>query len=231
MRYFNLLLLLLWASATQAADSCYPARLAGSYAFQIAGQTSISGVSQPAAGLGRITFDGGKVSGTSSVKIGGFLIGNPVTGTYEAKPDCTVTWQLQDDSGGFQHFSGKYTPDGVRVQFRQTDQGAVPGGIMIRTPDSCASSDLKRNYSFSVSGNTTPMNPGEVARNVSGKGVMDTSREGDFQVDNDCAVHFTLTLPESPPMTMRGFLVNGGKEILAFQTDPGAMVSARLTGL
>jgi hypothetical protein len=30
-------------------------------------------------------------------------------------------------------------------------------------------------------------------------------------------------------MNMRGFLVNGGKEILAFQTDPGAMVSARLT--
>jgi hypothetical protein len=30
-------------------------------------------------------------------------------------------------------------------------------------------------------------------------------------------------------MNMRGFLVSGGKEILAFQTDPGAMVSARLT--
>jgi hypothetical protein len=28
-------------------------------------------------------------------------------------------------------------------------------------------------------------------------------------------------------MTMRGFLVNGGNEILAFQTDPGAMVAAR----
>lgn len=27
----------------------------------------------------------------------------------------------------------------------------------------------------------------------------------------------------------RGFLVSGGKEILAFQTDPGAMVAARLT--
>jgi hypothetical protein len=30
-------------------------------------------------------------------------------------------------------------------------------------------------------------------------------------------------------MAMRGFLVNGGKEILAFQTDPGAMVAARFT--
>jgi hypothetical protein len=33
----------------------------------------------------------------------------------------------------------------------------------------------------------------------------------------------------SPIMSMRGFLVNGGKEILAFQTDPGAMVAARFT--
>jgi hypothetical protein len=28
-------------------------------------------------------------------------------------------------------------------------------------------------------------------------------------------------------MNMRGFLVNAGKEILAFETDPGAMVAAR----
>jgi hypothetical protein len=30
-------------------------------------------------------------------------------------------------------------------------------------------------------------------------------------------------------MNMRGFLVNQGREILGFQTDPGAMVAARLT--
>jgi hypothetical protein len=34
---------------------------------------------------------------------------------------------------------------------------------------------------------------------------------------------------EPSPMTMSGFLVNCGKEILAFQTDPGAMVAARFT--
>jgi len=80
-----------------------------------------------------------------------------VTGSYEAKSDCSVIWKLQDDSGG-------------------------------------------------------------------------------FQVESDCSVRFGLTLSarygrvaEPSPMTMRGFLVNGGKEILAFQTDPGAMVSARFT--
>ena len=50
-------------------------------------------------------------------------------------------------------------------------------------------------------------------------------------------MRFVLILPAqdgqvaepSPIMNMRGFLVDGGKEILAFQTDPGAMVSARFT--
>ncbi len=188
--------------------------------------------------LGRISFDdNGKVSGTSSIKFAGFLLGNPVTGTYEANPDCTATWQLQDDSGAYQHFRGKFTPDGSRVQFRQTDPGGVRNGIMLRTSDSCTAGDLKRQYSFSVSGNTIPMNPGEVAHSVSGKGVIDTARDGDFQVDGDCGVHFSLTVPPSDgqtaasPIPMRGFLVNAGKEILAFQTDPGAMVSARLTAL
>ena len=80
-----------------------------------------------------------------------------MTGSYEAKSDCSVIWKLQDDSGG-------------------------------------------------------------------------------FQVESDCSVRFGLTLSarygrvaEPSPMTMRGFLVNGGKEILAFQTDPGTMVSARFT--
>jgi hypothetical protein len=238
MRYITLLLLLLPSSVTQAADACYTSRFAGSYAFQLSGLTNISGAQQPTTSLGRITFgDGGKVSGTSSIKLAGFLLGNPVTGSYEAHPDCTVTWQLQDDSGAYQHFSGRYTLDGIRVQFRQTDPGGVPGGIMIRTSDSCAGSDLKRKYSFTVSGSTTPMSAAQTARIVSGKGTIDTAREGDFHVDSDCAVHFTLIVPSadgqpaSPLMTMRGFLVNGGKEILAFQPDPGAMVSARLIAL
>jgi hypothetical protein len=45
-----------------------------------------------------------------------------------------------------------------------------------------------------------------------------------------------LTLPaqdaqggDPSAMTMRGFLVDCGTEILAFRTDPGAVVAARLS--
>ena len=173
------------------------------------------------------------VSGTASATFSGVLLGNPVTGTYEAKSDCSVTWKLQDDSGAFQNFSGTLSPDGTRVQFRQTDPGGAQRGIMQKTSDTCSAADLQKKYKFTISGSTTPMQPGEVANTISTAGTLDVAENGTFQVDSDCSVHFVLTLPPgpspitTPPMTMRGFLVNGGKEILAFQTDPGAMVAAR----
>lgn len=231
MRYVSLCLVLLLppCAAAQAGNVCNATKLVGPYAFQLSGTTAISGTPKPTASLGRITFDGsGGVGGTASATFSGFLVGNPVRGTYEAKPDCSVTWKLQDDSGAFQNFSGTFSTDGIRVLFRQTDPGGAQRGIMLKTSDSCSSGDLQKKYRFTVSGSTTPMLPGQVPRSVSAEGTLDVAANGTFQVDGDCSVQFVLTLPQEPsPMNLRGFLVNGGKEILAFQTDPGAMVPAR----
>jgi hypothetical protein len=77
---------------------------------------------------------------------------------------------------------------------------------------------------------------GEVAHTVAAKGTLDIAENGSFEVGSDCSVRFEWMLPaedeqDAEPllMAMRGFLVDGGKEILAFQTDPGAMVAARFT--
>jgi hypothetical protein len=228
---------LLSASAARAADVCNPADLVGPYAFQLTGTTDISGTPRPTASLGRITFDGrGNLSGTASATFRGLLLGNPVTGSYETKSDCSVSWMLQDDSGGFQHFSGTLSTDGTRVPFKQTDPGGAQGGIMNKTSDACSAANLLEKYNYTVSGSTTPMQPGEVPHTVSATGTLDIAENGSFQVDSDCSVRFGWTLPaqdgrDAPfsPMTMRGFLVNGGREILAFQTDPGAMVAARFS--
>jgi len=238
MRANWLLLLVLFPGlAAQAADVCNPADLVGPYAFQLTGLTDISGTPKPTVSLGRIVFDGdGNLSGTASATFRGLLLGNPVTGSYEAKSDCSVIWKLQDDSGAFQNFSGTLSSDGNSVQFKQTDPGGAQRGTMQKTPDACSAADLLKEYYFTVSGSTTPMLPGEVPHTVSAKGTLDIAENGSFQVESDCSIRFELTLPaqdgrvaEPSPMTMRGFLVNGGKEILAFQTDPGAMVAARFT--
>jgi len=231
------LLVLLPCLPAQAADACNPADLVGPYAFQLTGLTDISGTPKPTASLGRIAFDGhGSLSGTASATFAGLLLGNPVTGSYVAKSDCSVIWKLQDDSGAFQNFSGTSSTDGTRMQFKQTDPGGAQHGIMQKTSDNCSAADLRTKYYFTVSGSTTPMLPGELSVTVSAKGSLDTIENGSFEVESDCSVRFDWTLPaqdgqvaEPLPMTMRGFLVNGGKEILAFQTDPGAMVAARFS--
>jgi hypothetical protein len=161
------LLVLLTGLAAQAADVCNPADLVGPYAFQLTGSTDISGTPQPTASLGRIAFDGrGSLSGTASATFRGLLLGNPVTGSYEAKSDCSVIWKLQDDSGGYQNFSGTLSTDGARVQFKQTDPGGAERGIMKRTSDTCSAEDLLKRYYFTVSGSTAPMQPGEVPHTV-----------------------------------------------------------------
>jgi hypothetical protein len=231
-----LLCVLLSISAALAAEICDPARVVGPYAVQISGTTTISGDPKPTTSLGSIVFDGnGSVSGTTSTMFSGYLLGKPVTGTYDAKLDCSIVWKLQDDSGAFQHFGGTYSADGARAQFKQTDPGGPLDGIMEKTPDTCSAASLKEAYSYTVAGSTTPMQDGDEARTVSAKGTLDVAASGSFQVQSDCSVLFRLTVPgktpegEAPfPMNMRGFLVNGGNEILAFQTDPGAMVAARL---
>ena len=236
------------AFSANAADYCNPRDFLGTYGFQLTGETTISGEPQPAATLGRLVFDeDGGVSGTSSVKFAGLLLGNPVTGTYEAHRNCSVSWSLQDDSGGYQHFSGVATPDSRRVRFRQTDPGGAQEGLLVRTAaQGCKASDLQGKYAFTLSGNMIPMTEGGAAGTVAGEGVLEEDSHHHFQltlegkspyttevamsVESDCTVEMEFALQKDGTPTavkLRGILVDAGKEILAIQTDPGAVVSAR----
>ncbi len=239
-----------------AADVCNPADLQGAYGFQLNGETTISGSAKPAESLGRLVFDGeGAVSGASSVKFAGLLLGNPVTGTYEAHTDCSVTWSLQDDSGAYQHFSGTASPDGLRVRFRQTDPGGMRQGLLLRTAaQECKLTDFQSKYAFTIAGTFVPMTEaggqaGAVSK-IAVKGAMAEDSNHHFQlkvedktpyiadvaisIEPDCGVDmsFALAPPEGgapAAIALRGILVDKGKQILAIQTDPGAMVSAHFT--
>ena len=234
MRLVCCFVFILLFSISARADVCDSVHFGGSYAFQLTGTTNIAGPEKPTTSLGRLTFDGnGTVSGTSSAMFTGLLLGNPVTGTYEAQTDCTLTWKLQDDSGAFQNFAGTMSPDLASVQFRQTDPGGAQRGTMQKSPDRCTTADLQPRYTYTVSGSTIPMEADGPSRSVSAKGILLTAENTSLQVDADCTVRFDLLLraPEGDliPMKMRGYLVNGGKEILAIETDPGAMVAGRFS--
>ncbi len=251
MRLSLLLTSILALGLPLCAEVCNPKDLQGPYGFQLSGETNISGESKPVATIGRMVLtDDGGISGYSTVMFAGYLLGNPVTGTYEARWDCTVTWSLQDDSGAFQHFSGVATSDGKSVHFRQTDPGGAQDGTLARTSADCKPSDLRNGYAFTLSGSTTPMVPGGTSGKIAAKGLIEADEKAGFKlassdsstvptdvtitVDGECIVDIQLTLPTtgiatSIPTTLRGILIDEGKAILAIETDPGAMVSAKFT--
>jgi hypothetical protein len=226
-----------------AADACDPAKLEGAYGFQLSGHTTISADSKPVVSVGRLVFDGhGVLSGYSSVNFAGYFLGNPVTGAYEAHDDCTITWSLQDDSGAFQHFIGKLTPDNSSAEFHQSDPGGAQNGVLQKVAAQCSAAGLAPLYSFGIAGGTTPMNPGDVARPISAAGSVEPDAAGNLKitvpggapptagtitVDSDCFAQISMALPSGDSINLRGILVNGGKQILAMQTDAGATVTAK----
>lgn len=224
----------------QEVNVCNPAKLQGAYGFQLSGQTTISGTSKPVAAIGRLEFDGnGGLTGQSSVNFDGYFLGNPVTGKYEANADCTLTWSLQDDSGAWQHFQGKMTPDLLAANFSQTDPGAAQNGTMQRVSPSCSVAGLAPRYSFTISGNAIPMNPGEVPRKITADGIAETDASGALKltvantagtgtiaIDSDCTATISLNLPAGLSVALRGVLVESAKRILAVEADPGTTVTA-----
>ncbi len=246
MKYLLLLAVVLQA---HSASVCDPRKFAGAYGVQLSGNTTISGAPTPVAVIGRLEFDDqGAVTGYMSVNFTGYLLGNPVTGKYDAHTDCSINWSLQDDSGAFQHFSGTITGDTPRVEFRQTDPGGAGNGIMMRTPDNCSVATLKKRYIYSLAGSTTPMLAGETSHKVSSSGAIDVSggkitvtpdgpraaSDGTVEVDSKCIVTMDLTFSMADsdtkvPVKLRGVVVDDGKEIRAIQTDPGTTVIAKFS--
>ncbi len=241
----SLLALLTLGRAAQAADACDLKNLRGPYGFQLTGDSRISGESKPVASLGRIVLGDDKtLSGASSAMFAGYLLGNPVTGSYEIGPDCTMTWNLRDDSGAYQHFQGPITPDGRRARFKQTDAGAAEQGVLVRAPDRCTPANLRRHYQFAVSGSFVPMVPGDSADEMKMDGVIESDDKGAFHltpngpgqppipvsigVDTDCNITMEFALPSAGAVKLRGIVVDDGKEILAIRTDPGWIAPARL---
>jgi hypothetical protein len=246
-RCFLLLLAAIAVPFTHAAI-CDPNALQGAYGFSLTGTTTIGGPARPVAVVGRLVLDGfGNVSGISSAAFSGLTFGNPVRGTYEAHWDCSVMWNLQDDSGNFQHFTGTITANGEHVIFRQTDPGGAEGGIMLRTMDGCSESSLAGKFNLTISGAILEVDTAVESGRVSFTGLLiadgagglsfatrpnlPTLAAGTYDVHDDCFGELTLQLrvgSKMEAMHFRAIVVEKGHEVLGIQTDPGTVVALRL---
>jgi hypothetical protein len=216
------LLLAALLSATASAQVCGGNDLAAAYGFQLSGSTSIAGLPKPMAVIGRITFEsGGHINGYSSVNFGGLFLGNPVTGNYTFQTDCSLTFDLQDDSGAWQHFRGSLQPGGARASFHQTDPGTGGRGILQKLPEACSAANFKGKFAVTLgSQKTVTMADGNGNLSWTTDG---TTNSGTYTVDSDCFVQVNFGVQ------LRGVLVDGGKTVLAVQTDPGKVSIATFT--
>ena len=220
--------------AAYADDLCNPGDILGPYGFQLAGVSTISGAETPVASVGRLVFDGkGKVEGYSSVNFNGLFLGNPVSGSYEIKVDCTLTWSLQDDSGAFQHFTGKASPGGAHVDFHQVDPRTTSSGVMEKVADGCNAAAFRGRFDLSITGGLVAH---ALAQADGNGGIVvtrgDSTTSGTYTVDSDCFVELAFGLAQgdsSELVKLRGVLVDGGKEVMAVQTDPEHVSAARFT--
>jgi hypothetical protein len=99
MRFYILLVALVWLSQTPAAaqdDLCSNGRLKGVYGLRTTGAVISVG---DLAAIGRFVFDGnGNLTGTLFVRVNANVNKLTITGTYSVAADCTVsdTWYLSN---------------------------------------------------------------------------------------------------------------------------------------
>jgi hypothetical protein len=216
------LLLAVFFCAVAPGQVCGGNDLSGGYGFQLSGTTTISGTPTPMAAIGRLVFEtGGHISGTSSVNFNGLFLGNPVTGIYTSGTRCAFTFDLQDDSGGWQHFRGTLIPGGQRAEFHQTDLGTGGRGVLQKLPETCSASLFQGRYAVRLASQKTVTNA-DGNGNLSWSGD-DGANTGSYEVDSDCFVKMNFGVP------LRGILVDGGKTVLAVQTDPARVATATFT--
>lgn len=243
------LLYFLLLSPGLLAAACNPADFYGSYGFLLTGTTTIGGAARPVAIVGRLSIERWAVArSTSAAAFTGIVLGSPATGTYEAHTDCSVSWSLRDDSGNYQNFAGTMSDRGARVVFHQTDAGGPGNGLMFRAPEGCSPASLAGRFDLTLSGNTIDVDSGRAFGRVSFSGAMEADgagglsfvtgagapgvKAGSYQFVDGCFV--SVTVPpvggnKTADMHFRGILVDDGGTLLAMQTDPGTVVSLRLT--
>ena len=186
------------------------------------------------------------MSGVSSVNFNGLFLGNPVTGTYKLQTDCSMTWSFQDDSGNWQHFEGNAEPGGGRAEFHQTDEGTANSrGVLERTPAACNAQTLLGHYALTITGRGTPFETSGAPGRLSAEGTAESDGAGNlaltwskgktsgtYSVDSDCTVQLEFGIAveqdSSDLVKLRGVVVNGGREVLAVQTDPERVAVAKL---
>ena len=219
--------------------------MSGTYGF-LHGGTNSDGTPATAA-VSLVTFDSttGTFTGETTASHGGVISTDPLTGIYVVAPNCTGTGT---PSGG-SRFSIVVTSTGFLALHLSSEGFAVKQGS-----PTCTNAGVQGSFGFETTGVFLPGSPAtgavafigelELTVNPSGEGVISgnlaSSEDGTFltfgeepvvgsyTVGTDCRGTATITPKGQAEMHFSLLIVDGGKEMLAIETDAGTIVSGTL---
>jgi hypothetical protein len=242
-RIARMIVLASFALSSAAWATCSNASLSGTYGF-LHGTTDSNGTPDSAA-VSQVTFDSttGRFTGETTYSHDGVIATAPLTGKYAVASNCTGTG---NPTGG-SPFSFVVTSTGFLVAHLLGEGFAVKQGS-----PTCTKAGVKGSFGFEATGVFVAGAPftgpvvfiGELklSVNTSGDGVISgqvaASEDGTFltfvpvtgsyRAGSDCRGRATITPKGLSEMHFSLVVVDGGKEMLAIETDANTVVSGTL---
>ena len=232
-------------SASPATAACSNASLTGTYGILA---TGLNGSLQPASSLDQVSVDGaGHFTGTSTKSSDGSIVTYSFKGTYSIAANCTGSGTFTNQSNQVEHYqivlnnvgTGGLALGGFLIQ---TDSTRVQSSLALaQGTATCTNLGVKQTYAFEATGSI--IGTGQIAAvgqlTLNGTGGI-TGREtlslngtihssvvvsGSYKINSNCTGSATFTPSGLTALHFNLVVVNGGKEIMALQTDKNSIVT------
>ena len=233
--------------------ACSNSSVSGTYGL-IGSGTDGSGL--PTTVVGQFAVDSSTLTfaGTETVSDNGTIAPNlPVTGTYSIASNCTATGTISVEGGKPSNIYFVVTSVGLRSLYGKSGNTQTSFQIPQGTA-TCTNAGVKGAFGFEAAGFFLTGAPftgpvalvGELSLTVNGSGdgvingLMSASEDGtiysftqapvtgSYSIGSNCQGTASITLKGQLPMNYSLVVVNGGKEILAIETDPDTVSSGTL---
>jgi hypothetical protein len=253
LRIVPMIVLATFALSSAAWATCSNASLSGAYGF-LSGGTDSQGTLTTI--VLQLTFDStaGTFTGTGTQSQDGVITTGSIKGTYAVASNCTGTGTVTAH-GKTNPISFVVTSGGTGLREVDGKTGATTGGFAVaKGSPTCTNAGVKGSFGFQTTGVFLAGAPatgpvafiGELTLsvNASGDGVIDgkiagsedgtifTFKEepvtGSYSVNTNCLGKATITPTGHSPLNFSFVVVDGGKEMLAIETDVDTVVSGIL---
>ncbi|HUO16184.1 MAG TPA: hypothetical protein VMX38_14460 [Verrucomicrobiae bacterium] len=227
------------------AATCSNASIKGTYGIVSSG---LNGSLQPAASVDQIMADGnGNISGTSTKSIDGTIVTYAITGTYSIAANCNGSAVFNNQDNETEHDNIYLNELGAGGVYNggflvQTDSEHVQSSIAVaQGAATCTDAGVKHPYSFEAAGLTT--SSGQVATGgrliLNGSGSITGTETislngtihsavtvtGTYTINSDCTGTASITPKGLSTSNFSLVVVNGGKEIMAVETDADTVIT------